>query len=121
MVAGDEARQGLYTAIFIQRMDLGIGALVGHIFLDEQMTISQCCNLRRMGDAQDLMPLRTLTQHLADASGSLAGHTAVDFIVDHGRHSVLIGHCILDGKSDTAQLAAGRDLGQRLGCFTGVC
>ena len=48
VVAGDEARQGLYTAIFIQRMDLGIGALVGHIFLDEQMTISQCCNLRRI-------------------------------------------------------------------------
>ena len=73
VVAGDEARQGLYTAIFIQRMDLGIGALVRHIFLDEQMTISQCCDLRRMGDAQDLMPLCTLTQHLADTSRSLAG------------------------------------------------
>ena len=40
VVAGDEARQGLYTAIFIQRMNLGIGALVGHIFLDEQIGIA---------------------------------------------------------------------------------
>ena len=102
-------------------MDLGIGALVGHIFLDKQMTIGQRCNLRRVGDAQDLMPLRALTQYLADASRSLAGHAAVDLIIDHGRHSILIGHCVLDGKGDTAQLAAGRDLCQGLGCFTGVC
>ena len=55
MVAGDETRQGFYAAIFVQRMDLSIGALVGHVFLDEQMAVGQRCDLRRMGDAQDLM------------------------------------------------------------------
>ena len=56
VVAGDEARQGLYTAIFIQRMDLGIGPLIGDVFLDQQVAVSQCGDLCRMGDAQDLMP-----------------------------------------------------------------
>ena len=121
VVTGNETSQSLYAAIFVQRMDFGIGALVRHIFLDKQMTIGQRCNLRRVGDAQDLMPLRALTQYLADASRSLAGHAAVDLIIDHSRHSILIGHCVLDGKGDTAQLAAGCDLCQGLGCFTGVC
>ena len=85
------------------------------------MTIGQCCDLRRMGDAQDLMSLCALTQYLANAPGGLAGHAAVDLIIDHGWHSVLIGHCVLDGKGDTAQLAAGRDFSQRLRRFTGVC
>ena len=121
MVTGNQARQRLYAAIFVQRVNLSIGALVGHVFLDEQMTIGQCCDLRCVGDAQDLMPLCTLAQYLTDATSRLAGHAAVNFIIDHGRHSILIGHCILDGKGDTAQLAAGRDLGQRLWRFAGVC
>ena len=73
MVAGDETRQGFYAAIFVQRMDLGIGALVRYILLDEQMAIGQCCDLRRVGDAQDLMPLCALAQYLADASRRLTG------------------------------------------------
>ena len=63
--------------------------------------------------------MRTLTQHLADASRGLAGHTAVDFIVDHGRHGILIGHCILDCKGDATQFAAGCDLASGLGASPG--
>ncbi len=46
MVAGDEAGQSLYTAILVQRVYLGIGALVRDIFLDKQMAVGQCSDLR---------------------------------------------------------------------------
>ena len=58
MVAGDDVRQSIHPALLIQRMDLGIGALVCNIFLDEQMAVGQSCDLCRMRDAEDLMILR---------------------------------------------------------------
>ena len=48
MVAGDEAGQRLYTAILVQRVYLSIGTLVRDIFLNEQMAVGQCSDLRRM-------------------------------------------------------------------------
>ena len=72
MVAGDEAGQRLYTAILVQRVYLSIGALVRDIFLDKQMAVGQCSDLRRMSDAEDLMALGALTQYLADTAGCFA-------------------------------------------------
>ena len=69
MVAGDEAGQRLYTAILVQRVYLSIGTLVRDIFLDKQMAVGQCSDLRRMSDAEDLMALGALTQYLADTAG----------------------------------------------------
>ena len=60
VVTGDQACQRLYAAIFVQRMDFSIGALVGHVFLDEQMTIGQCCDLRCVGDVFKLLPETTV-------------------------------------------------------------
>ena len=51
VVAGNDVRQGIHTALGIQRMDLGIGALVCNIFLDEQVAVRQRGNLRGVGDA----------------------------------------------------------------------
>lgn len=70
------------------------------------MAVCQRSDLGRVGDAEDLMTLGTLAQHLTDAAGRLAGNAAVDLVVDDGRHSVLVGHRVLDGEGDTAQLAA---------------
>ena len=106
MVAGDEAGQCLHPAILVQRVDLGIGTLIRDVFLDKQMAVCQRSDLGRVGDAKDLMTLGTLAQHLTDAAGRLAGNAAVDLVVDDGRHSVLVGHRVLDGEGDTAQLAA---------------
>ena len=106
MVAGDEAGQRLHPAILVQRVDLGIGTLIRDVFLDEQMAVCQRSDLGRVGDAKDLMTLGTLAQHLTDAAGRLAGNAAVDLVVDDGRHRVLVGHRVLDGEGDTAQLAA---------------
>ena len=72
MVAGDEAGQSPYTSILVQRVYLGIGALVRDIFLDKQMAVGQCSDLRRMSDAEDLMALGALTQYLADPAGCFA-------------------------------------------------
>ena len=74
MIAGDEAGQRLYTAILVQRVDLGIGTLIRDVLLDEQMAVCQRSDLGRVGDAEDLMTLGTLAQHLADAAGRLAGN-----------------------------------------------
>ena len=76
MVTGDQAGQRFHAAFLIQRMNFGIGAVIGHIFLDQQMAVGQCSDLGCMGDAQDLVALRTLTQNFADAPSSLAGNTA---------------------------------------------
>ena len=121
MVAGDEAGQRLYTAILVQRVYLSIGALVRDIFLDKQMAVGQCSDLRCVGDAEDLVIFCALFEHLTDAAGCLAGHTAVDLIVDDRRHCVLIGHGIFDCQRDTAQLTTGSDFCQGLGILTGVC
>ena len=77
MVAGDDVRQSVHPALLIQRMDLGIGALVCNIFLNEQMTVGQSGDLCRMRDAEDLMILCALLEHLADAAGRLARNAAV--------------------------------------------
>jgi len=82
MVAGDEAGQRLHPAILVQRVDLGIGTLIRDVFLDEQMAVCQRSDLGRVGDAEDLMTLGTLAQHLTDAAGRLAGNAAVDLVVD---------------------------------------
>ena len=60
MVAGNDMRQRIHPALLIKGMDLGIGALVCNIFLDEQMAVSQCSDLCGVGDAEDLVvPLRS--------------------------------------------------------------
>ena len=84
------------------------------------MAVSQCGDLCRMGDAQDLMSLCALPQHLTDPSGGLAGNTAVDLIVDHRGHCIPVCQRIFDGKGDAAQLTAGGNAGQRFRGFTGV-
>ena len=121
MVAGDEAGQRLYTAILVQRVYLSIGTLVRDIFLDKQMAVGQCSDLRRMSDAEDLMALGALTQYLADTAGCFARYAAVDLVVNNGRHGVFISHCVFNGKGNTAQLTARGDLCQRLRSFAGVC
>ena len=120
MIAGDQPGQCFHAALRIQRVDLGISAVVRHIFLDQQVAVSQCGDLCRMGDAQDLMSPCALPQHLADPSGGLAGNAAVDLIVDHCGHCIPVCQRIFDGKGDAAQLTAGGNAGQRFRGFTGV-
>ena len=121
MVAGDEMRQCIHAAVFIQRMDLGIGPLIGDVFLDQQMAVRQSCDLRRVGDAQNLMSHCTLAQYLTNAAGCFARNAAVDLIVNDGRHSVFVCHGVFDGQRDAAQLTARGDFRQRFGRFAGVC
>ena len=85
------------------------------------MAVGQCSDLRRMSDAEDLMALGALTQYLADTAGCFARYTAVDLVVNNGRHGVFISHCVFNGKGNTAQLTARGDLCQRLRSFAGVC
>ena len=97
MVAGDETRQGFYAAIFVQRMDLGIGPLIGDVFLDQQVAVRQGRDLCRVGDAQNLMSLCTLAQYLTNTAGCFARNAAVDLILNDGRHSVFVCHGVFDG------------------------
>ena len=48
MIAGDQPGQCFHAALRIQRVDLGISAVVRHIFLDQQVAVSQCGNLCRI-------------------------------------------------------------------------
>lgn len=85
------------------------------------MAVSQCGDLCRMGDAQDLMlPVRSAAAPHRSGPGGLAGNTAVDLIVDHCGHCIPVCQRIFDGKGDTAQLTAGGNAGQRFRGFTGV-
>ena len=121
MVTRNDMSQCVHSALGIQRVDLGIGAFIRDILLDKQMAVGQCSDLRCVSDAEDLVIFCALFEHLTDAAGRLAGHTAVDLIVDDRRHCVLIGHSVLDCQRDTAQLTAGSDFCQRLGILAGVC
>ena len=85
------------------------------------MAVRQCSDLGCMGDAQDLVALCALAQYLTNTPGGFARNTAVDLIIDHGRHGILIGHCIFDGQRDAAQLAAGSNFCKGFGRLTGVC
>ena len=69
MVTGNNMRQRVHSAFGIQRVDLGIGAFIRDILLDEQMAVGQCSDLRCVGDAEDLVIFCALFEHLTDAAG----------------------------------------------------
>ena len=54
VVAGNQPGQCFHPALLIQRMDLGIGAVIGYIFLNQQMAVGQCSDcLLYTSDAAD--------------------------------------------------------------------
>ncbi len=70
------------------------------------MAVRQSCNLRGMGDAEDLVSFGALPQNLPDLPRRLARDAAVDLVVNDSRNSIPVGQGIFDGQGDAAQLAA---------------
>ena len=101
-------------------MDLGKGAAVADIFLDQQLVVRKSRHLRRVGDAKYLMARGGLVQQLADAPGRQAGNAGVDLVIDDGRQLVAVGQGAFERQHNTGKLAAGGDFGQRLGFLAGV-
>ena len=63
MVTGNDMRQRVHSALGIQRVDLSIGAFIRDIFLNKQMAVGQCSDLRCVSDAEDLVIFCALFEH----------------------------------------------------------
>ena len=77
-------------------------------------------HLRRMGDAQHLMPFCRLVQQLPDAPRCQAGNAGVDLVIDHGRQGVAVCQRAFECQHNAGKLAARGNFGQRFGGLPGV-
>ncbi len=77
-------------------------------------------NLRQVGDAQDLGPLRQGAQQFAHHLRHGAADTHVHLVEYHAGHGTAAGRHHLDGETDARQLAAGGNPAQGLGGCAGV-
>ena len=91
LVAGNHPRQHFHAPIHIESMNFRKRAVVADVFLDEQLVVRKRSHLRRVGDAQHLMPFGCLVQKLPDAPRRQTGNAGVDFIVDDRRQCVAVG------------------------------
>ncbi len=85
-------------------------ALAHHV-----MRIGTYGHLRKMGDDDDLMGLRKAGEHIGQSSRHRPSDACID-LVEHERFPIVYGtERHFAGKHDAADLAAGRDAGQRPG------
>ena len=101
-------------------MDLGVGALAADVFLDQQLVVGKGRHLRRVGDAQHLMPRRRLVQQLTDAPRRQTRYTGINFVVNDGGQRVAVRQGALERQHNAGKLAAGGNFCQRLGVLAGV-
>ena len=102
-------------------MDRCDGLVFFDVFFDFKMRICHRCDLRQMGDADDLMALPDLCHFFGNFLRRPSADSGVDFIENQGFCLVAVGKNRLDCKHDSRQFTAGNNFRQRTDRFARVC
>ena len=73
-----------------------------------QVLIAKRGDLRRVRNADDLLPCRHVGQANTDLARGLAGNTGIHLVKNGGRHAILLVHDAFDGKHNARKLTARR-------------
>jgi len=106
----------LFDACFAGDLgQLGRGAIGDVLLGHDILSGGGGCDLRQMGNAEDLVRLAEAAHLRADGMGDLTAHVGIDFVKDEQGDAVLGGEGALDGEHHAGDFAAGGDQLEGLG------
>ena len=97
-----------------------MSAVLFFLLFHQMVTVPHGCNLRQMGDADDLTASADAGHLFPDHLRHASADAGIDFVKDHCAHIVLISGNGLKGEHHARKLTTRRSAGQRLERFAGI-
>ena len=76
---------GVYALVGAKLTEVGDRFVVLVLFVNQEVLVAACCNLRQMRDGDNLVLLREQPHHGSHLVGGLPGNARVYFVENHGR------------------------------------
>src|SRR5690606_3313285 len=92
-----------------------------YVFLDQEVDVAACGNLRKVRDGDDLMARRELVHALRHLRRDGSRDSHIDLIENEDREFLVPGEDRLQGQHDAADFTSGGNASQRPGFLAEVC